>query len=165
MNFSLNEGSLTASKIAAALLSSLLALTVNAQGQYASDSDLKAAFCLPYMNSVKERLKKIESETPTNDTTILNIREAGDIYDKKLRTYLAARTQSHNSEAKSEVMAAIKVGEQATSVYNKIAAACISQVKTNSISQYSKELENCREKNGVKLLKLDICNNLDFLPY
>ena len=156
-------------QIYAGIIFIFFSCNANSQGAYANDTDLKAAYCLPYVNDGEQRLKKItgkNSNSGTYDNELKNIEEAGDIYNNKLRIYLRARNQTHNSEARLEVIAAMKAGEQALSVFNKIQSHCESQLSSKNLSnQIAEQFEMCRKKNGSDMLRLEICNNLSFLPY
>jgi hypothetical protein len=155
---------------------SLYSLAANSQGPYASDTDLKAAYYLPFLKNDSEqtrRIMKIDGSSPKKEdigSTLSNILDAYDLSLNKLKNYLVARNQSHNSAAQLEVHAAIRAGEQAVILWNKISGLCASQVKSqfdnkSSIDQYAIQIKSCKDENGLKVLKLDACGNLEFLPY
>jgi hypothetical protein len=155
-------------QIYAAIIFIGFSTNASSQGAYASDTDLKAAYCLPYVNEMEQQLKKINGISITENYEIQrnNIREAGNVFNNKLRIYLQARNQSHNSEARLEVAAAMKAGEQSLAVFNKIQNYCQSQLSSkNLFNQAAEQFELCRKENGTEMLRLEICNGLSFLPY
>jgi hypothetical protein len=46
-------------QIYAGIIFIFFSCNANSQGAYANDTDLKAAYCLPYVNDGEQRLKKI----------------------------------------------------------------------------------------------------------
>ena len=147
----------------------LFSLNANSQGPHATDVDLKAAYCYPTVKYEHEQYNKLTERypSPSSSNEIKNINEAGVVYNNKLQIYLRARNQSHNIEARNEVLAAISAGEQALNVMKKIKDTCSSQVdfKNLNTDQALEKIQSCWKTNGSAMLKLEICNNLSFLPY
>ena len=149
----------------------LFALDASSQGQYASDVDLKAAYCFHYVKNSEEEFNRISDNLPVLSSgaadKFKNINEAGLVHDNKLRIYLLARSKSHNSGAQLEVSAAMTAGEKAASVMNKIKSQSASQLDSKNLSSetFVDQIKSCWKNNGAEILKLDICNKLSFLPY
>ena len=92
----------------------LLSFNANSQGPHATDVDLKAAYCYPTVKYEHEEYNKFTERypNPSKLNEIKNLNEAGVVYNSKLQIYLRARNQSHNLEARNEVLAAISAGER-----------------------------------------------------
>lgn len=156
-------------KVLFALASLSFSLNSQGQGPHATEVDLKAAYCLPYIKSTTDELRKLRGSYKSNsslDITYQNIVETSEFFNKKLQTYLMARGNSHNSEAKMEVLGAVSAGEQALSIWKKISDSCNAEHKSQLLADdFASKIQKCQEKNGSQMLKLDMCSTLTFLPY
>ena len=166
-----NRHDFFSNSLCALVFTLLISFNANSQGPHASDVDLKAAYCIPFINDAEDGINKIREKYPLPglniDSELKNIQDSGSVFNNKLRSYLRARNQSHNIDARNEVLAAISAGEKALNVMKKIKDTCSSKLdfKNLSTDQVREKIQSCWKANGSDMLKLEICNDLNFLPY
>ncbi len=141
-------------------------------GEWASEVDLRAAFCLPVIKATSKELEDIMKQIPfvgsESDKKVMdNLGQVERFIEVKLSTYLSSRMASMNSKAVAQVSSAGRAGQAAFEVDRSIRNWCGAELRKNNTDSriWPDELKKCTEKSGVKSLRLEACNDLSWLPY
>ena len=158
-------------KWAVGFVSLFLAVGALAQGQDASATDLRAAFCV---KPLKERLRLVtEFRTDASagklawSPTLESSYQDTLFRHNKLMRYMFARLPSFGQGAMLEYAVAHAAGNDAVQRAITIGNACFSKYQVSGVVPWSSvaDLRKCSEELGLGSLRLEQCNDLSFLPY
>lgn len=160
-------------KISAAIAISLALLTQHAsfaQGVNASEADLKAAFCFKTVQSRFQFMDEmIANETPEIRSKLESAYQSEKYKYTKITNYLAARRGALGSDGLSEILVAMKAGDDAFNEVGRISKACTAPYSRNRPESQTgidmKKVDQCTKDAGVEHLGLEKCRELSFLPY
>ncbi len=139
-------------------------LNANAQGQYASEVDIKAAYCLG-------ATKPLTEITDQSDPTVAEFINLNNANHSRLQKFSIARIKSMNSAAINEMSAALESGQDAKQRSKIINDACFKEVysdKNIGVDTVStKKFQDCkiRKQGESEVRRLQQCHDLSFLPY
>lgn len=141
-------------------------------GEWASEVDLKAAYCLPVRKASSKDYEDLMKQIPPSGSAsdkkkLASLDEVERFVDTKLSNYLLARMVSMNSKARAQITAANQAGEAAFVIHRNISKSCDEGLKESILDMRVRidELNKCREESGAKQLRLDACFDLSWLPY
>ncbi len=141
-------------------------------GEWASEIDLRAAYCWPVKKASRKDLDDYRKQYPfvgseSDKQMLSNLDAVGRFEEDKLSNYLTKRVASMNSKAIAQMTAARQSGEAASEIRGNITNYCFSELEKKKVDVliWSDELKKCTEKSGVKGLRLDACGDLSWLPY
>jgi hypothetical protein len=156
------RGARSASK--ASFLGLLLSLTAGANAlEPATQTDLRAAYCLPYQKQIVAVIEGAQKRTQAMEETLVRARFRHD----KLASFLGARIGIWTPEAAKSVLAATEAGKRASELmltYNQQCHQEVNQTATSAQDAASK-FEACHQRLGYEELRLDQCRDVNFLPY
>jgi hypothetical protein len=103
-------------------------------GEWASEVDLRAAFCLPVKKAASKEFEDIMKQIPSvgsasDKKTMDSFGQVERFTETKLSTYLSFRVASMNSQARAQILAANKAGETAFLIHRSISQSCSEELK------------------------------------
>lgn len=132
-------------------------------------ADLRAAYCRPAVRAATEIAANIYNTwgSSARPPELESLYSRQNFKMDKINNYLRARVVSLNEDALVEFMTADKAGERALDARNKIFAKCQAIISSDSVVGDAplKQLQECADRQGVKDLRLDQCNEISYLPY
>jgi hypothetical protein len=145
----------------------IISANVYGQGQFASETDLRAGYCL---STIKAGSGAIPESSEKLDPLIIEFSNQMNAKFSSLQRYLRTRSQSMNPNAVRELSAAISAGEEAHKRSKITNDACFKEILPNNsrvTNTTVKEMEDCRiRKQGeTEIRRIENCISLDFLPY
>lgn len=139
-------------------------INANAQGQYATEVDIKAAYCLGATQPYAESTDKADPRL----TEFINLNNANFL---RLKNFSTARAKSMNSDAINEMTVALTAGRDARQRSKLINDECFKEVYPNKDLAIdaitTKKLQECtaRKQGESEGRRLAQCFDLNFLPY
>ena len=138
-------------------------INANAQGQNASEADIKASYCLGASKTLAE-------STDNSDPIISEFINLNNANFSRLHKYSIARLKSINSSAINEMLAAFTAGQEADKRAKLIIESCFKEVYPKDVSVdavTTKKLQDCkiRKQGESEVRRLEQCFDLAFLPY
>jgi hypothetical protein len=145
----------------------LISLNAKAQGQFASETDLKAGYCL---STIKAGSGALPASLEKLDPLMIEFSNQMNAKFSSLQRYLMTRSQSMNPSAIRELSAAISSGEEAQNRTKSTIDACFKEVLSNNnpvTNTTVTKMQECRiRKQGeTEVRRIENCMSLDFLPY
>lgn len=141
-------------------------------GEWASEVDLRAAYCLSVKKASSKEIDDYRKEYPfqgseSDKKMLSNLDEVSRFEDIKLSSYLSNRVASMNSKSIAQITAAHRAGEAASAIGRSIRHWCSSELakKNIDVRVLADELKKCTEESGVKQLRLNACFDLSWFPY
>jgi hypothetical protein len=145
----------------------LFSLNAKAQGQFASETDLKAGYCL---STIKAGSGALPESSEKLDPLMIEFSNQMNAKFSSLQRYLMTRSQSMNPNAVRELTAAISAGRDAHNRTTSTIDACFREVLPNNnpaTNTTVTKMQECRiRKQGeTEVRRIENCMSLDFLPY
>jgi hypothetical protein len=150
--------------VVALMVSSLTLASGTASGttRQASLEDLRAGFCIPFIQQRYETASLSAKMNPSE-----KMKEVHQKYESmfnKLRRFILTRVESFTDDSLKEFRAAMASGQEERSRIDRIKVSCVSEAVKEDGPPNDRILA-CFKRRNVETTKYEECEKMDFLPY